>query len=80
MICPDCNGARHAIVRGRLIPCSTCAGCGIASCCDGAIFGLVVLTLVGLMQPDGWREALPSLVALWVAGWLISWPFRRAEL
>lgn len=37
MICPDCNGARYALIRGRVIPCATCGGCGFASCCDGAV-------------------------------------------
>jgi hypothetical protein len=37
MICPDCHGLRYAVIRGQLIPCSTCGGCGIASCCDGAV-------------------------------------------
>jgi hypothetical protein len=36
MICPDCHGLRYAVIRGRVIPCSTCGGSGIASCCDGA--------------------------------------------
>jgi hypothetical protein len=26
MICPECDGRRHAVVRGRVIPCSTCGG------------------------------------------------------
>jgi hypothetical protein len=37
MICPECNGARYAVIRSQAIPCSTCGGCGIASCCDGAV-------------------------------------------
>jgi hypothetical protein len=37
MICPDCHGLRHAVIRGPLIPCASCGGCGIASCSDGAV-------------------------------------------
>jgi hypothetical protein len=37
VICPDCHGQRYTVIRGRLIPCSTGGGYGIASCCDGAV-------------------------------------------
>lgn len=53
MTCPDCHGLGEVLIgRGpdgqwrivhriadalTLVPCPGCGGCGIASCCDGAI-------------------------------------------
>jgi len=52
------------------------------------IFGLVMLSLVGRLDSPGAVEVLPKIPALmtrtgvvaavvWVAGWLILWPFRQ---
>ncbi len=37
MICPDCHGMHYAVTRGQSIPCATYGGCGLASCCHGAV-------------------------------------------
>ncbi len=35
MICEECGGIRDE----RKPPCAECGGCGITSCCDGAVGG-----------------------------------------
>jgi hypothetical protein len=65
MICPDGHGLRHAVLRGRVIPCASCGGCGIASCCDGAVG-------CGLDVANGELASCPEIPFSFAREWTIA--------